>query len=340
MEEPRGHHLGAGIMAPKSQAASLRGVGIRNPWLRYASFLVLVAFLSTIAGFLSAHFRNALDQWRTAAPANSSAPAPALVSTSKPSSANMDAEELGHLAPQQQAERLLELAIKQHENSLELINQKLASWRGHLESTGHLFNLVLSALKSDDPRVRTAAVEIDLEASNLSKSHQSVTRLLKQIQNDPHSRYLSLWRLGALGNRGVEPATVLSNLLRYSHDANQQTRFWAVEGLAMLGTEESIDSLLSILAHDPAQQVRERAATGLARSGLLTGEQRLTAVPQLLNLLDDDSLDPGTLGLVYSTLRAITGASFGQNPEAWREWWAHHDAPEKRVHVPKGLLLA
>jgi hypothetical protein len=340
MEESTGHHLGASIAAPKSQAASHRRAGIRIPWLRYASFLVLLAVLSTIAGFQSAHFRNALDQWRTAAPANSSAPAPALVSTSKPSSAYMDAEELGHLAPQQQAERLLELAIKRHENSLELINQKLASWRGHLESTGHLFNLVLSALKSDDPRVRTAAVEIDLEASNLSKSHQSVTRLLKQIQNDPHSRYLSLWRLGALGNRGVEPATVLSNLLRYSHDANQQTRFWAVEGLAMLGTEESIDSLLSILAHDPAQQVRERAATGLARSGLLTGEQRLTAVPQLLNLLDDDSLDPGTLGLVYSTLRAITGASFGSNPEAWREWWAHHDAPEKRVHVPKGLLLA
>jgi hypothetical protein len=340
MEESTGHHLGASIAAPNSHAASHRRAGTRNPWLRYASFLVLLAVLSTIAGFQSAHFRNALDQWRTAAPANSSAPAPALVSTSKPSSTNMDVEELGRLAPQQQAERLLELAIKHHENSLELINQKLASWRGHLESTGHLFNLVLSALKSDDPRVRTAAVEIDLEASNLSKSHQSVTRLLKQIQNDPHSRYLSLWRLGALGNRGVEPATVLSNLLRYSHDANQQTRFWAVEGLAMLGTEESIDSLLSILAHDPAQQVRERAATGLARSGLLTGEQRLTAVPQLLNLLDDDSLDPGTLGLVYSTLRAITGASFGQNPEAWREWWAHHDAPEKRVHVPKGLLLA
>jgi hypothetical protein len=339
MEEPTGHHLGASIVAPKSQAASYRRAGIRNPWLRYASFLVLLAVLSTIAGFQSAHFRNALDQWRTAAPANSSAPAPALVSTSKPSATNMDAEEFGRLAPQQQAERLLELAIKRHENSLELINQKLASWRGHLESTGRLFNLVLSALKSDDPRVRTAAVEIDLEASNLSKSPQSVTRLLKQIQNDPHSRYLSLWRLGALGNRGVEPATVLSNLLRYSHDANQQTRFWAVEGLAMLGTEESIDSLLSILAHDPAQQVRERAATGLARSGLLTGEQRLTAVPQLLNLLDDDSLDPGTLGLVYSTLRAITGASFGQNPEAWREWWAHHDGPERRKHIPHGLSV-
>ncbi len=341
MEEPTGHPFGASSRAPACDTASPSGSGSRNRSVRYASFLTLLAVISTVAGFQFAHFRNALDQWRSAAPPYaSSAPAPALVSESRPNAADMDAEELGHLAPQQQAERLLDLAIKRHENSLELINQKLESWRGRLENTDHLFHLVLSALDSDDPRVRTAAVEIDLEASNLSKSPQSVTRLLKQIQTDQGGRYLALWRLGALGNRGVEPATVLSNLLRYSHDANQKTRFWAVEGLAMLGTEESIDSLLSILAHDPAEKVRERAATGLARSGLLTGEQRLTAVPQLLNLLDDDSLDSGTLSLVYSTLRAITGASFGQDPEAWREWWAHHDAPEKRVHIPKGLLLS
>ena len=148
-------------------------------------------------------------------------------------------------------------------------------------------------------------------------------------------------QLGALGNRGVEPATVLSTLLRYSRDANQQTRFWAVEGLAMLGTAESIDPLLSILAHDPAKQVRERAATNLARSGMLTGEQRLGAVPQLLNFLDDDSLEPATQDLVCAALRTITGASFGKDPAAWRDWWAHHDRPEtRRVHVPKGLLLA
>jgi hypothetical protein len=343
MEEPIGHASGAPIAAPENEAASHRESRIPNPWLRYTSFLVLLAVFSTVAGFQFARVKNALEKWRNTAPvdsASSSAPLPALVSDSKPNASNMDVDELSRLAPQQQAERLLELAIHRHENSLDLINQKLESWRGHLESTGSLFHLVLSALDSDDPRVRSVAVEIDLEASNLSKSPQSVARLLKQIQNDPHGRYLALWRLGALGNRGVEPATVLSNLLRYSHDANQQTRFWAVEGLAMLGAQESIDSLLSILAHDPARQVRERAADGLSRSGLLTGEQRLTAVPQLLNLLDDDSVDPGTLGLLYSTLRAITGASLGQDPEAWREWWAHHDGPEKRVHVPKGLLFA
>jgi len=110
--------------------------------------------------------------------------------------------------------------------------------------------------------------------------------------------------------------------------------------LAMLGTEESIDPLLSILAHDPAKQVRERAASNLARSGMLTDEQRLTAVPQLLNLLDDDSLGPATQDLVCASLQAITGASFGKDPGAWRDWWAHHDRPENRLHVPKGLLLA
>ena len=108
----------------------------------------------------------------------------------------------------------------------------------------------------------------------------------------------------------------------------------------MLGTDESIDPLLSILARDSSQKIRERAACNLARSGMLTGEQRLTAVPQLLNLLDDDSLEPGTEELVYASLTTITGASFGRNPGAWRDWWAHHDRPERTHQVPKYLLLA
>src|SRR5260370_2634822 len=107
----------------------------------------------------------------------------------------------------------------------------------------------------------------------------------------------------------------------------------------MLATEESSDPLLSILAHDPARTVRERAATNLARSGMLTGEQRLTAVPQLLNLLDDDSLEPATQDLIYAALRSITGASFGKDPAAWRDWSAYHHPPEPPAHVPTGLLL-
>jgi len=334
---------GAPQPAPRMERAAHRHSATPNRLPCYISLMIFLAALSTVTGYQVARIEIPGANWfrNTTLLTPGSTQARALVPASAPGAVSADLEAISHLAPQQQAERLLELAVQRPDQSLGLIHKNLASWRGHLADTDRLFHLVLAALDSNDPRVRVAAVEIDLIANNLMKSPQGLAKLLNQIHNDPDARYLALWRLGALGNRGVEPATVLSTLLRYSRDANQQTRFWAVEGLAMLGTAESVDPLLSILAHDPAKQVRERAATNLARSGMLTGEQRLGAVPQLLNLLDDDSLEPATQDLVCAALRTITGASFGKDPAAWRDWWAHHDRPEtRRVHVPKGLLLA
>jgi hypothetical protein len=326
--------------APHLERAVNRGSVSSNRLPPYTWFLLVLAAISTLAGYQVARLEFSGPNWLhgKASQPSTGQLSSSLVPTSDPSATSADLEAISHLAPQEQAERLLVLAIRRPDQSLGLIHKNLDSWRGHLQDTDQLFHIVLQALDSNDPRVRVAAVEVDLVANNLRKSPQSLAKLLNQIHNDPDSRYLALWRLGALGNRGVEPSKVLTTLLRYSHDSNQQTRFWAVEGLAMLGTEESIDPLLSILAHDPSKQIRERAATNLARSGMLTGEQRLTAVPQLLNLLDDDSLDAGTQDLVYAALQAITGASLGKNAEAWREWWAHHDQPEKPHHVPKNLI--
>jgi hypothetical protein len=343
MNAPFKHASGRSDQQSEPQAAFSRGSAPPIRPGRLAWGLALLAVISAAAGFQVARFQIVRANWLTpvfAQSASSPQASPALVSDSMPDAASKEIEKISHLAPQQQVERLLDLAIHRNEPSLELIRQNLDTWRGRLENTDRLFHLVLAALESEDPRVRTAALEIDLAASNLSKSSESVAHLLNQIHNDPDSRSLTLWRLGALGNRGVEPATVLATLLRYAHDPSQQTRFWAVEGLAMLGTDESIDPLLSILAHDSSPKIRERAACNLAHSGMLTGEQRLTAVPQLLNLLDDDSLDSGTQNLVYATLHSVTGADFGKNPDAWRGWWAHHDRPEKPHHLPRSLLLA
>jgi hypothetical protein len=343
MDHPLAHSSGAIRPAPAVGVASHRRSKMSWRLVRSIPLFLFLAAVSTLAGFLGGRFNNSWANWpnSSAGQSASSLPsAPAKLSASDAEPKNSDIEELTHLEPQQQAERLLELAIRRPDPSLDLISKNLDSWRGRLENNNHLFHLVLAALEADDPRVRTAAVEIDLAANHLEKSPQSLARLLHQIQSGTDVRFLALWRLGALGNRGVEPATVFSTLLHYSRDANQQTRLWAVEGLAMLGSEESIDPLLSILAHDPAPKVRESAACGVARSGLLTGEQRLTAVPQLLNLLDDDALDSATQDLVYSALQSITGATFGKDPTAWREWWAHHDRPEKPRSIPKGLLVA
>lgn len=295
------------------------------------------------AGFFAGQFQGAFTRWLRIHPvaAADSSQAAALVSTAGPRTKDSSIDEISHLAPQQQAERLLELAIQKPDLSLSLIHQNLTSWRGHLEDSDRLFHLVLQALNSDDPRVRVAAVEIDLAANNLVKSPESVEKLQQQIQGGTEERFMALWRLGSLGNRGVEPSVALSTLKLYAHHRNQEVRFWAVEGLAMLANSKSIDELLDVLAHDPAAQIRQRAANGLSRSGLLTGEQRLTAVPQLLNLLDDDSLDAATKNLVCATLEAITGASYGKNAQAWRDWWAHHDSREKHpTHTHSDLSLA
>ena len=322
------------------------GLKTRTPrrWLSYLFAIVALAFLSTLAGFFAARFQGAFTKWLRIHPVAAAAPgqgASDLVSTTKAPVKEIDAEEISHLAPQQQAERLLELAIQQPDPSLSLIHRNLTSWRGHLEDSDRLFHLVMEALNSNDPRVRVAAVEIDLAANNLAKAPESFEKLQRQIRSGTEERYMALWRLGALGNRGVEPSEAFRALKLHTQSRNQEVRFWAVEGLAMLANKESIDALLETLAHDPAAQIRQRAANALSRSGLLTGEQRLTAVPDLLNLLDDDSLDAPTQGLISSTLEAVTGASFGKNAAAWREWWAHHDSREKHPsHRYTGLSLA
>jgi hypothetical protein len=53
-------------------------------------------------------------------------------------------------------------------------------------------------------------------------------------------------------------------------------------------------------------------------------EQRLRAVPGLLPMMDDATLDPATRSWVFQALQDITGAGLGSNPAAWRDWWSQH----------------
>jgi hypothetical protein len=305
---------------------------------RWTALLVVIGGVSLFAGFETARTTLATPKSDDSLLAQDSSPAASSVRM--PASEKKVDPGLTGQPPQQQAERLLEQAMHDDASSLEMLRENVDSWRGHIKNTDKLFDLVLAALNSRDLRVRTAAVDVDLAANNLSKSPESVARLIGKLHRDPAGRGMALWRLGSLGNRGVEPEKVLHSLLSYTQDPSEHTRYWAVEGLAMLGNDASVGPLLDLLTHDPSPRVRERAASSLGQSGLLTREERLAAVPHLLNFADDDSLNTTTRELVYGTLRVITGAALGNDANAWRAWWALHDPAQERPSARSRLLHA
>ncbi len=235
-----------------------------------------------------------------------------------------ESEALDSMTPQKQAQRLLERAVNHYDGAIELIDLRVGAWYGRLKLDPEFNALLEAAINSNDLRVRAAAIEIYIAAYNLPKTTESALNLLDRIDQDPKWRPFGLWMLGALANRGVEPERLQTALFDHLHDPDENTRRWTVEGIALLGTNASIEPLLDAFRHDASPTVRERAACGLAQSGMLTKEQRMTAVPEILKFTDDPSLDRATQIWAFQALRDITGASIGNDSAAWRTWWSAH----------------
>jgi hypothetical protein len=233
-------------------------------------------------------------------------------------------EEIANLPAQQQAERLLERAVNHYDGALELIGKSVDKWFGQLEIQGQLASLLTTALNSNDLHVRAAALEVELAGYNLPKRAESADNLIERIRREPSARPWALWMLGVLGNRGVETHQAFVTLMDHRNDPDEQTRYWTIEGLSLLGTDDTVAPLLEAFRSDPSPLVRERGGCGLAQSGMLTREQRIRAVPQLLKMTDDMTLDDVTRGWVFQALRDITGATISAQPDAWRAWWAQH----------------
>ena len=236
-------------------------------------------------------------------------------------------EGLNNASPQSQAELLLERAINHYDGASDQIAGRVDGWHGKLQMTPSLHSLFTTALNSNDLRVRAAAIEVDLAALNVSKTPAVVDRYAADADSgDQKTQVWALWTLGLLGNRGVEQQRVAEILKAHVHDSNENIRYWAVEGLAYLGTDDVIQPLLQIFHDDSSPTIRERAACGLAQSGMLSEQQRRSALPQLLDFADDTSLDAQTHTWVYQALRDITGQSLPNDPASWRNWYSTHGA--------------
>ena len=228
--------------------------------------------------------------------------------------------------PQVQMEFLLSEAINHDHGATDWINKLVGDWRGKLKPTQKFQDLQDTALYSNDLRVRAAAIEINLAVYNLAKKEETADHLIQAGEARAGNRPFAAWELGMLASRGIEAERIHEVLQGYLHQPEEQTRFWAVEGLAHLGTDETIKDFLEVFRSDASMEVRERAGCSLAKSGMLTREQRMKAVPGLIELSEDESLNGTTRNWVFQALREITNVSLPNDTKTWRSWYEQYGA--------------
>jgi HEAT repeat protein len=208
------------------------------------------------------------------------------------------------------------------------------AWRGKLKWDAQLSALTAAALNSKDDAARDSAVEVQLAAYGLIKSGSTVDALERQANSSDHSRKVwALWALGLMGNRGIQTERVVDILTAHlkeidgkSVGLSEDARRWVVESLAMVGTAATITALLDAMHNDPSPMVRESAAANLAESSMLSRNQRILAVPQLINFSDDPSLDAQTHLWAFQALGEITRERVPSTSAAWRDWYRHNNS--------------
>ena len=247
-------------------------------------------------------------------------------SGNSPVSSKLSERDLDRQQPERQAEILLTRAVSRTDGATDQIQSHIEGWRGKLKWNPQLSQLTTVALNSADENVRASAIEVQLAAYGLKKNDSTVDALMLQADSSTHAQKIwALWTLGLLGNRGIETDRVVqvlsTHLLGAGRDSDEDTRGWAVEGLALVGTNSTIAPLLKAIHDDPSAPVRERAACSLAESGMLTREQRLTAVPQLIDYSDDPALDAQTHAWAFQALADITQQRLPNDTGAWRAWY-------------------
>lgn len=282
-------------------------------------YLFIVAAVAALLGFF-AHTGRAQSVWEVVSRFVG------LHGKPEPASANIlsehETEGLAQMSPQAQAELLLERSINHYRGANDEIAERVGQWRGKLTMEGHLRSLFEIALNSDDLRVRAASLEIDLAARNLEKSSATIDLLEHDARfGEQGPRVNAIWDIALLGNRGVEPQRAFEIVSSSLNDSNPNVHYWAVESLSYLGTDEVVEPLLDVFHNDPTLNIRERAACGLAQSGMLSERQRRTAVPKLLDFAEDPALDSTTRSWVFQALRDITGQNLPHDAASWRSWF-------------------
>jgi HEAT repeat protein len=221
---------------------------------------------------------------------------------------------------QAQAEQLLSRVAAGDSEAADQVLVQSPNWTGKTTRTPTADQQILTALNLPNLHAREAAVQAELALDGVPLSAAGFNMLERAVGN-PSQRIWALWMLGALGNRGIDPVHTAKIIGAYLADSDVNVRAAAVNGLAILATDETIPMLLDRFRNDPSPIVQERAACGLAESGMYTHEQRMTAATSLVGWLDDSALSPGQRAWTAQALGDLSGQHFGPDSAAWRNWY-------------------
>ena len=223
-------------------------------------------------------------------------------------------------AMQAEAEGLLQRLAAGDTASAEQILGQSDSWTGKTARTQKMDQLLGTAINLKDVQVRSAAIQAMLAVEGVPRNATGLKLLVEAVGN-PGQRAWALWLLGALGSRGVDPVHVAKIIGAYLDDPVVENRAAAVNGLALLATDETVPMLLDRFRNDPSPVVQERAACGLAEAGMYTHEQRMVAAASMVGWLDDSLMSAQQRIWLFQALQDISGKSFGTDPVAWRHWY-------------------
>jgi len=221
---------------------------------------------------------------------------------------------------QAEAEQLLQRLASGEAGAADEILEKSAGWTGKTQRSATASQWMTIALNRPELHAREAAVRAELALDGITEDEAGLT-FVEQEVGDPNQRAWALWMLGALGNRGVDPVHTAKIIEAYLSDPAVDVRASAVNGLALLGTDETIPMMLDRFRNDPSPVVQERAACALAESGMYTHEQRMTAAASLVSWLDDPLLNSQQRAWTFQALRDISGQNLGTDSAAWRNWY-------------------
>jgi hypothetical protein len=240
---------------------------------------------------------------------------------SSPASKGMVSRSGMNRAYQTEAEQLLQQLASGDSHAADRILRQSANWTGKTQRTSNAVQWITAALNLPDLHAREAAIQAELALDGVAQD-ESGLRSMEQAVGNPNQRAWALWMLGALGNRGVDPDHAAKVIGAYLSDPQVEFRAAAVNGLALVGTDETIPLMLDRFRNDPSPVVEEQSACALAESGMYTHAQRMTAAASLVSWLDDPLISGPQRAWTVQALRDISGQNLGTDSAAWREWYS------------------